>query len=454
MRILLTGGTGLIGRELGKALVRKGHSLVVLTREPEKSKLKTPYPHTPIRWDGESGPLDKVYFDGIDGIIHLAGIGIAEKRWSTKFKFRLEDSRVTATNNLLRNAPKNLKFFIGSSAIGYYGESDMPLNEDSPAADHFFGVLCKKWEQKAYEHLDPSEVQIAHVRTGVVLSPEGGALAQMLPPLRSGLGGPLGNGKQIMSWIDIEDIVGIYLHILENKLSGPFNGVAPKPVSNKLLTKTIGQIICRPVFSPVPKISLRIVLGEVTKYLVMSQNISSQKIENAGYKFKFPDIDLSLRKNIPKLKLGESRYISEQYVYEPIDKVFPFFSNANNLEKITPASFKFKVLSKSTEQIQVGTLINYKLKIDGIIPARWQTLISDWNPPYQFADLQNKGPFNKWHHTHKFEVLGDGVLMTDTVDYRLPLGLLGWLVAGWKVNMDIKKIFNYRSKVLDQIFKK
>ncbi len=454
MRILLTGGTGLIGRELGKALVRKGHSIVVLTREPEKSKLKTPYPHTPIRWDGEAGPLDKVYFDGIDGIIHLAGLGIAEKRWSNKFKFRLEDSRVTATNNLLRNAPKSLKFFIGSSAIGYYGESDAPLSEDTPAADHFFGRLCKNWEDKAYEHLDSKTVQIAHVRTGVVLSPQGGALAQMLPPLRTGLAGPLGNGKQFMSWIDIEDIVGVYIHILENKLSGPFNGVAPNPETNKKFTQIIGKIISRPVFSPVPKISLRIVLGEVSKYLVMSQNISSQKIQNAGYKFKFSEVESSLRKNIPKLKLGESRHIAEQYVYEPIEKVFPFFSNANNLEKITPESFKFKVVSKSTEQIQVGTLINYKLKIDGIIPARWQTLISEWNPPIVFADIQKKGPFNKWHHTHNFEVLGNGVLMTDTVDYRLPLGLLGWLVAGWKVRMDIRKIFGYRAQVLDQIFKK
>lgn len=450
----MTGGTGLIGRELGKALVRRGHSLVVLTRNPESSKLKTPYPHTPVYWDGEKSPLDSQFFKDVDGVIHLAGLGIADQRWSTKYKKRLEDSRILATQNLLQNAPQNLKFFIGSSAIGYYPTSDSPLKEDQKPAEHFFGQLCKNWEAEAYKFLDPKHVRISHIRTGVVFGPQGGALEQMLPPLRTGLGGPLGNGSQWMSWIDIEDIVGIYVFVLENNLMGPFNGVAPFPVTNKSLTQKIGQLIKRPVLLPVPQLALSVVLGEVAKFLTLSQNISSEKIQKSGYKFKFEKIDECLEKNIPKLKLGETRYVSEQYVYEPLEKVFPFFSNANNLEKITPPSFQFKVVSKSTDEIKVGTLINYKLKIDGLIPARWQTLITEWNPPYQFSDLQKKGPYKKWHHTHKFETLGEGVLMTDQVDYSLPLGWLGWLVAGWKVKRDIFNIFNYRTKVLDQIFKK
>ncbi len=453
MKILFTGGTGLIGRELGKALVRNGHSLVVLTRDPKNSILKTPYPHTAIRWDGEAGPLDKSHFEGIDGIIHLAGVGIADKRWSKKFKYRLEDSRIKATSNLLKNAPKNLKFFIGASAIGFYRASDQPLYEEETAADHYFGQLCRRWEEKAFDYLDPKQTSICHIRTGVVLSPQGGALAQMVPPLRTGLAGPLGSGQQIMSWIDIEDIVGIYLYALENNLKGPINGVAPNPVTNKKLTQTIGKIISRPVFSPVPKFSLRIVLGEVAKYLLMSQNVSSQKIENLGYQFKFKTVEMSVEKNIPKLQLGETRFISEQYVYEPLDKVFPFFSNANNLEKMTPPSFKFKVVSKTTDKIEVGTLINYKLMLDGIIPMRWQTLITEWNPPHRFADLQKKGPYKKWHHTHSFEPLGEGVLMVDQVNYSLPLGLVGWIFAGWKVRRDITKIFNFRTQVLDQLFK-
>jgi hypothetical protein len=453
MKIILTGGTGLIGRELGKALVKKGHELVVLTRDPKKSALKTPYPHTAIGWDGEKGSLDAKAFEGVDGVIHLAGLGIADKRWSDAFKYRLEDSRILATRNLLKNAPQNLKFFIGASAIGYYPENKDPMNEETAVADNFFGQLCAKWESSSYEMLQDTKTRIAHIRTGVVLAPEGGALAQMVPPLKTGLAGPLAGGQQIMSWIDIEDIVGIYLYVLENEtIKGPINGVAPNPVTNKHLTKVIGQRISRPVFSPVPMFSLRIVLGEVAKYLVMSQNVSAQKIVDLGYEFKFPLLEKSLEKNIPKLKISESRFTSEQFVNEPLDKVFEFFSNADNLEKITPPAFGFKVISKSTDHVQVGTLINYKLWLDGLIPLKWQTLITEWRPPFMFADLQKKGPYKKWHHTHTFETLGSGVLMKDQVDYSLPFGLLGLIIAGWKVRRDIRKIFNHRTEVLDQLF--
>ncbi len=454
MKILLSGGTGLIGRELGKALVKNGHELFVLTRNPKKSLANTPYPHKPIFWDGEKTILESTVFEGIQGVIHLAGLGIAEKRWSPSFKARLEDSRIIATQNLLKNAPQNLQFFVGASAIGFYPESNSPMDETTNVADNFFGQLCHRWEQSAYEMLQGSSTRITHVRTGVVLAPEGGALAQMLPPLKTGLAGPLAGGKQLMSWIDIEDIVGIFLYAVEEtKVVGPVNGVAPHPVTNKKMTQIIGQRIKRPVFAPVPKFSLRIVLGEVAKYLVMSQNISAQKILSLGYKFKYPLLETSLEKNIPKLKLSETRFTSEQFVNEPLDKVFSFFSNADNLEQITPPAFGFKVISKSTPTMAVGTLINYKLWLDGIIPMRWQTLITVWEPPYKFADLQKKGPYKKWHHTHTFEPLGSGVLMRDQVDYSLPLGLVGLWVAGWKVRRDIHKIFNYRTKVLEQLFK-
>jgi uncharacterized protein len=456
MKIILTGGTGLIGRELGKALVKQGHEIVVLTREPKSSRLKTPYPHKPIYWDGESEALASESFDGVDGIVHLAGVGIAEKRWSKSFKQRLEDSRILATKNLLKNAPKNIQFFIGSSAIGFYPEdsiANQAMKEETSAADHFFGQLCKQWEASAYEMLDQKQTRICHIRTGVVLSPQGGALAQMIPPLRTGLAGPLGNGQQIMSWVDIDDIVGIYLLAIENeKLKGPINGVAPHPVTNKKLTQLIGKRISRPVISPVPKISLRLVLGEFAKYLVMSQKISGEKIISFGYKFKFSDVESSLEKNIPKHKFSETRFLSEQYVDQPLEKVFEFFSNADNLEKITPPSLQFKILSKSTDKIQVGTIINYKLKLDGILPLHWQTLITGWNPPYEFTDYQKKGPYKKWNHTHTFEKLGSGVLMKDQVDYILPLSALGSIFAGWKVRRDISKIFNFRTQVLDQIF--
>ncbi len=455
MKILLTGGTGLIGSELGKDLVRKGHHLFVLTRNAKTSSVKCPYPHTAIQWDGEKDSLDSKHFQGIDGVIHLAGVSVAEKRWSDKFKIRLENSRILLTKNLLKNAPSNLKFFIGASAIGYYPENSKPMDESVAPADNFFGELCKNWEAMAYQMLSGQPAtRVCHIRTGIVLSAQGGALEQMLPPLKSGLGGPLADGTQIMSWIDIQDIVGIYLYALENKdVVGPINGVAPNPISNKKFTKIIGQRISRPVLVPVPRFSLKIIVGEFTKYLLMSQNVSAQKIVSLGYKFKFDTAESSLEKNIPKLKIAEARFASELYVNESVDKVFLFFSNVDNLEKITPPAMRFKVISKTTDKIEKGTLITYKLWLDGVIPLKWQTLITTWNPPNSFSDMQEKGPYKKWHHTHLFEPLGAGTLVKDQVDYSLPLGIIGLIFAGWKVRRDINKIFKYRTQVLNSTFK-
>lgn len=453
MKIILTGGTGLIGRELGKDLVREGHEIVLLTRNPEDSKTRVPYPHTSHFWDGEKSVLEANIYEGVDGIIHLAGVGIADKRWNQSFKKKLEDSRVLATQNLLKNAPKDLKFMIGSSAIGYYKASDQPMHEEQLPASHFFGELCENWEAAAYKCLDKSRTRIVHIRTGVVLSPHGGALEQMVEPLKTGLAGPLAGGDQIMSWIDIQDIVGIYLYALNNSsMSGPYNGVAPNPVTNKELTKIIGQRVSRPVFMPVPGFAIKLVVGEAAKYILMSQNVSSKKIEKAGYKFKYSTVKESLEKNIPKLGFSEKRFYQELYIEEPIEKVFEFFSSEKNLERITPPSLQFKVLSKSTDEIEEGTLINYRLKLDGIVPLNWQTLITKWNPPHEFQDFQKKGPYRKWAHTHKFEKLGKGVLMSDQVDHDLPMGTLGWAVAGWKIKRDVNKIFDYRTKVLKEVF--
>lgn len=307
MKVILSGGTGLVGRELGKALVKEGYEVIALTRNPEKSLEKTPYPHKPIKWDGEKDVLDAQVFEGVDAVIHLAGVGIADERWTESFKKRLEDSRILATENLLKKAPKSLKVFVGASAIGYYPESDQPMREDHTVADNFFGQLCKRWEDSAYKCLDSKATRIAHIRTGVVLAPKGGALEQMITPLKTGLAGPLASGQQVMSWIDIEDIVGIYMHALKNdKAMGAINGVAPSPVTNKKLTQIIGKLICRPVLIPAPKFALRIVLGEVAKYLVMSQNVSAQKIMSLGYKFKFPTVEKSLEKNIGNAKSSKS----------------------------------------------------------------------------------------------------------------------------------------------------
>ena len=300
MKILLSGGTGLIGRVVGSQLALKGHEIVVLTRDARKSKDIVSYPHQAVEWDGESQALEASCFEGVDAVVHLAGVSIAEKRWSSSFKLRLENSRIQATQNLLKNVSRTVKIFIGASAIGYYPETfDSPSCEGDPPGDHFFGQLCERWEKKAYEYLDSNQTRVVHVRTGLVLSPQGGALEKMIPPLKTGLAGPLGSGNQIMSWIDIEDVVGIFCHCLDqSSIQGPINAVAPLPVTNKEFTRTIGRRICRPVILNAPKIVLYFVVGEFAQYLLMSQNISGKKIQDLGYTFKYGDLKKSIEKNI------------------------------------------------------------------------------------------------------------------------------------------------------------
>lgn len=301
MKILLSGGTGLIGKKLGEKLALKGYEIVVLTRHVNQAQEIISYPHEIISWDGENQTLDVSYFKGVDAIIHLAGVSIAEKRWSASFKRRLEDSRILATQNLLKNAPPTLKVFIGASAIGYYPETWSSFShEEDPPGNHFFGQLCKKWESKAYEYLDSHHTRVVHVRTGLVLSPQGGALEKMIPPLKTGLSGPLGSGKQIMSWIDIEDIVGIFCYCLEQtNIQGPINAVAPTPVTNKKFTQILGRRIRRPVILHAPQMVLRLIVGEFAQYLLMSQNVSGKKIQDLGYVFKYSELEKSLEKNIP-----------------------------------------------------------------------------------------------------------------------------------------------------------
>ncbi|MCJ8276869.1 MAG: DUF1731 domain-containing protein [Bdellovibrionales bacterium] len=186
-------------------------------------------------------------------------------------------------------------------------------------------------------------------------------------------------------------------------------------------------------------------------HLVENQKVSSQKIQDKGFQFKYPSVEKSVEKRVPKLRGTEKRYIYEQWIPQTKEEVFPFFADAKNLEKITPEILHFKVLNSSTETVQNNTEINYKLKINGV-PVRWKTLIIDWNPPHQFVDNQEKGPYKKWHHTHTFEELGGGTLMTDQVDFIIPLGLLGYGMTSWKVEADVQNIFNYRREVIHEIY--
>ncbi len=451
--IVVTGATGFVGRKLCLELLLKGYDLRILTRNPASAREALPYPVEFYPWDGKSVPPSK-YFEGSHAVIHLAGEPIAQGRWSAETKKAIETSRSVGTEAIVKSVTACAlppKILIGTSAIGIYGDrGDEILKEGSTHGTGFLADVCEKWE-KAYEAFSG---KLSILRVGVVLG-YGGALDKMLPPFRMGVGGILASGKQWMSWIHHDDLVSMYIHALENdSFSGIFNATASVPVTNTQFTKAMGRALSRPVLFPIPAFMLKIIFGEMSQVLLGSQRVDSERATKMGFKFKFQDIDSALTDLLRPLG-KTSGYVHEAAKWVPykLDFVFTFFSEAKNLEKITPPWVDFRVQKLSTARIEKGSVIDYKLKIKGL-PAKWRSEITTWKPMEYFVDEQLKGPYKLWHHTHSFIPLKNGTLMTDRVIYQMPLGILGDFMRLVLVHRDVKTIFAYRSKVIEDVLKR
>ncbi len=297
MNILLTGSTGLIGSALSEHLGKQGHKVFPLHRNPESEK--------PHYWFPEE---NRIHLDDeikLDAVIHLAGENIADSRWNQKKKDRILNSRVHGTRLLaeaiskLKNKPELL---ISGSAIGYYGETgDNIVDEDSNRGTGFLSDVASQWET-ASQAAEDAGIRTIHIRTGIVLSPDGGVLQKMLLPFRMGFGGVVGNGKQYMSWISIDDVIGIIDHMLNNEqLSGPYNLVAPQPVTNYSFTKSLGRALHRPTISPLPAFVARIMFGEMADALLLSSSrVASTRLNAIGYTFNDKDLDQTLSRLLDK----------------------------------------------------------------------------------------------------------------------------------------------------------
>jgi hypothetical protein len=291
MRILLTGSSGLIGQALLPFLTSSGHTVVRLTRSPANGQ------H--ILWNPEVGTIDKDDLGDFDAIIHLAGESIVG-RWTPDKKARILASRIKGTRLLceslaqLRSRPTVL---VSASAIGYYGDrGNQLLDEESSAGTLFLSEVAKAWETTT----DPATqagIRVVKLRIGFVLSKAGGGLATMLLPFKLGIGGPVGSGRQYMSWITLDDVVGAISHaLLSDSLRGPVNAVAPYPVTNLEFTKTLGHILGRPTIFPLPAFAARLVLGEMANELLLaSTRVSPSRLMASGYQFRFPDLASALR---------------------------------------------------------------------------------------------------------------------------------------------------------------
>jgi uncharacterized protein (TIGR01777 family) len=294
MDIAVSGSHGLIGTALADALVAEGHRVAALNRPGGSTRSDA------IAWDPVAGTIDSSSLEGIDAVVHLAGAPIGDKRWSDERKRTLVDSRVEPTRLLaetLGGLDRPPKVLVSGSAIGYYGSrGDEVLTETSGAGSGFLAELCRQWEAAA-EPARVAGIRVSTIRTGVVLSADGGALAKQLPLFRFGLGGRMGSGRQYQSWISITDEVAAIAWLLHRDLDGPVNLTAPSPVTSREFAKTLGQVLHRPTFLPTPAFGPKLVFGRelVDELLLASQRIVPAALEAGGFTFAHPDLETALR---------------------------------------------------------------------------------------------------------------------------------------------------------------
>jgi uncharacterized protein (TIGR01777 family) len=302
MRVFVTGGTGMVGSRIVPRLLQRRDTVVLLTRRPEAARQKFG-DGTVV--EGDPG-VPGAWMDAVadcDAVIHLAGENVFAKRWSDAFKKVLVDSRVLSTQNVVealarwpRNADGSAKVLLNASAIGYYGyHEDEELTEASPAGDDFLARLCVAWEEAARK-AEAHGIRLAIIRVGVVLGKEAGALSKLLTPFRLGVGGPVGNGEQWMSWIHQDDLATMFLWALDNAAAtGRINGTAPQPVTNKDFSRALGRALHRPAFMPMPVFALRLMLGEVADVVAKGQRVLPKRALDLGYTFRFPVLDEALK---------------------------------------------------------------------------------------------------------------------------------------------------------------
>lgn len=407
-------------------------------------------------------------------VVNLAGEPIIG-RWTPRKRRDVVASRVGLAERLarlIRQADDAPRVLISASAVGYYGDrGDEWLDESSARGAGFLAELCEQWEQAALG-LQSDRLRVAIPRIGVVLDRDGGALGQLLPVFRLGLGGRIGAGKQYLPFIHLDDLVDLIATALTDwRYKGVFNATAPEPVTNAELTALLSRATRRPAIFHVPAIGLRLGLGEAASVLLGSQRARPGVALANGFVFRYP----TAREALDALLAGEAavsvrpiaapdtshEYLAQRPpVYElfvrtdlgaPIDQVAPFFSRPENLGLLTPSSMRFRMTSSPVE-IKAGSRIGYRLSVFGV-PIRWQTLIARWSENASFVDAQERGPYRSWWHEHSFEQSGPTTTMVDRVRYAPPLGVLGRALNRLLIEDELRRIFAYRNDVIRRRFR-
>lgn len=293
--ILITGGTGVVGKHLYEKLKENGYTVAVMSRISRKdTEIRT------YSWDIDNNEIEKGAIETADYIIHLAGASIGDKRWTTKRRQLIIDSRVKTGQLIFKKIKENknkLKAFISASAIGYYGTitTDNIFSEIDLPSDDFLGETCRQWEQSA-DNFEKLGIRTVKIRTGIVLANEGGALSKMITPIKLGIGSAIGNGRQFLPWIHIDDLCGIYIKAInETQIYGAYNAVSPDHKTNKDFTETLARVLKKSFWFPnVPALLLKFIFGKKSEIILKGSRVSSEKIIKAGFQFKFPNLEGAL----------------------------------------------------------------------------------------------------------------------------------------------------------------
>ncbi len=307
--VLITGGTGMIGKHLTELLVLKGFDIIIVSRKKVMARRHASISYA--LWDVAKQTIDKSAIENADYIIHLAGANVTEKRWSTTRKKEIVDSRTQSSQLLvtaLSTIPNKVKAVVSASAIGWYGPDTKEslqkgFNEELPADNAYLGETCRLWEE-SIEPVTALGIRLVKLRIGIVLSKEGGALPEFIKPLKWGIAAILGQGSQVISWIHEEDLCRMFAFAVENeRLNGVYNAVSSCPVTNKVLTLCLARLMKKSSFIPihVPEFMLKLILGEMSIEVLKSATVNNYKIKNTGFEFKFSDIEIALQEEILKI---------------------------------------------------------------------------------------------------------------------------------------------------------
>lgn len=298
--VLITGASGLVGTRLTAMLVQKDYQISHLCRSSSKGPIPT------FQWDVNAGTIENGALDEVDTIVHLAGAGIADKRWSASRKKEILESRTKSSELLFQNLKQNnhkVKTFVSASAIGIYGEGgpEQTFTEEDQPADDFLADVVKQWEDSVSK-MESLGIRVIKIRIGILLSEKGGALAEMVKPIKWGVGSPLGSGKQLISWIHIDDVCRIFMKAIEDEsMAGAYNAVSPNAVTNKEMTEAIAKVLDKPLWAPhVPGFVLRLILGKMSDLVLKGSKVSSEKIQSSNFDFQFLDLKEALEDLLKK----------------------------------------------------------------------------------------------------------------------------------------------------------